>query len=66
MKIARKLREKGLNVEMDLLERSLSKQFEYANRKSIPKVIVVGEKDLKKGFVTEKDMKTGKQRRTRV
>jgi histidyl-tRNA synthetase len=66
LKLARKLRKKNLNVELDLLGRSLSKQFDYANSKGIPKVIIVGEKDLKKGFVTEKDMKTGKQKRVRI
>jgi len=62
----RKLRKKGMNVEIDLLGRSLSKQLEYANSRGIPKVIVIGEKELKTGFATEKDMKTGKQRRMKI
>lgn len=66
MKLGRKFREKGLNVEIDMLGRSLSKQFEYANSQGIPKVIVIGEKDLKKGFITEKDMRTGKQRKVKL
>ena len=66
MSLAKKLRKKGLNVEIDLLSRSLSKQFEYADSKGIPKVILIGEKDLKKGFVTEKDMRTGKQKKVRI
>jgi histidyl-tRNA synthetase len=66
LKIARKMRKKGLNIEIDLLGRGLSKQFEYANSKGIPKVIIVGERDIKDGFVTERDMKTGKQRRFKL
>lgn len=66
LKIRRNMMKKGLNIEVDLVGRSLSKQFDYANKQGIPKVIVVGEKDLKKGFVTEKDMKTGKQKRLKL
>lgn len=66
LKFSRKLRQDGVNVEVDLIGRGLSKQFEYANSKGIRRVVVFGERDLKKGFVVEKDMKTGKQKKVKI
>ena len=63
--IANKLRTK-FNVEMDVMERSLGKQMEYANSIKVKKVIIVGEKDLKEGKVTVKDMKTGKESKIKL
>jgi len=61
VKIANSLREKN-NVEIDLMNRSLGKQFEYANSIGAKKVIIVGEKDMAKKKVTVRDMKTGKEK----
>lgn len=59
--IARVLREKA-SVEIDLLSRKLAKQLEYANSIGAKKVIIVGEKDLKEGRVTVRDLKSGEQK----
>ncbi len=59
MEIARKLREK-YNVELDISGRGLTKQLDYANSIGAKKAVIVGEKDLKLGKVTVKDMQTGK------
>lgn len=61
LEIANKLRENN-NVEMNLASRSLGKQFQYAANKGIPKVIVVGQKDLLKKQVTIKIMNDGTQK----
>ncbi len=60
VEIAAKLRTKN-TVDIDLMRRKLSKQFEYANFIGAKKIIIVGEKDLKEGKVTIRDLKTGKE-----
>ncbi|WP_456471766.1 histidine--tRNA ligase [Methanocaldococcus sp.] len=62
MDIAKKLRDKGKKVEMEIMGRKLRKALDYANNKGISKVIIVGEKEAKENKVTIKDMETGEQR----
>lgn len=59
--ITRKLRESGINAEIDLNRRSLRKQLDYANASSIPFVLILGEKEKKESKVTLRDMKSGKE-----
>lgn len=61
IKIANKLRNNGFMVEIDLMNRNLGKQFNYANSRGVKNTVIVGEKD--KGKVTVKDMKTGKEKK---
>jgi histidyl-tRNA synthetase len=61
LKIAKELREKGLNVENDLMQRSITKNLEYANKKKIPFVGIIGENELKSGKLTLKNLENGKQ-----
>lgn len=63
--IAQKLR-KTTTADIDLMQRKLSKQFEYANTIGARKVVIVGEKDLKEGNVTIRDMQTGKEEQVSV
>ena len=60
-KIASFLREKGINTEVQLEEIKLSKQLDYANKKSIPWVLIMGEEEKEKDKVILKNMKTSKQ-----
>jgi histidyl-tRNA synthetase len=60
VKIAEKLRENN-RVELDLTERNLGKQLNYANSKNAKKVIIIGPNELKKNKVRIRDMKTGKE-----
>ena len=60
--ICNKLRKSNINCDMDLMNRKLSKQLEYASSINIPYVIIVGKKDLEQGKVTIRDMKTGNER----
>jgi len=57
------LREKGYSSEFDMMNRNLSNQLKYASSNA-EKVIIVGEKEIKKKKVTIKIMKTGKESRT--
>ena len=66
IKITQMLRNAGRSAVVDMMGRRLVKQFEYADKKKIPVVIVVGEKDLAHGEVTVRDMKTGDQAKVRV
>jgi histidyl-tRNA synthetase len=66
IKIAKTLREAGFNCEIDLMERKISKQLEYVSSKGIPKVVIVGEKDLANNEITIRDMKTGKEEKVSI
>jgi histidyl-tRNA synthetase len=60
IKITKRLREKSANVQL-LMDKTLKKALDYANSKEIPKVIIVGEKEVKEKKYKIKDMKTGKE-----
>ena len=59
--VAQKLRERGIQVSMDLTDRNLRKQMDYANAIGVPFLAVIGEREMKEGKVTLRDMKTGKE-----
>jgi histidyl-tRNA synthetase len=61
IKVAQNLRRNGFSTELNMLERSLSKQFEHADRKKIQWVIIVGEKEIEKNLLTIRNMKSGEQ-----
>ncbi|MFC1730520.1 histidine--tRNA ligase [candidate division KSB1 bacterium] len=65
LKIAEKLR-KNNSVEIDLMGRNLKKQLDYANKTKAKNVIIIGEEELKKGKLTVKDMKTGKEKKVSI
>lgn len=66
IEITQSLRRAGVSAIVDLMGRRLGKQFEYADKKGIPTVVVVGEKDLAEASVTVRDMKTGDQEKVKV
>lgn len=60
-KVASMLRENGINCEMDLLGRTIGKDIDYASKKSIPFLVVVGENEEKANTVSVKELATKKQ-----
>ncbi|MCX6820912.1 MAG: histidine--tRNA ligase [Candidatus Aenigmarchaeota archaeon] len=56
VRIARKMRKKGIACQTDLMNRNLNKQLEYADSAGISYVVVVGERELKSGRFKLKDM----------
>jgi len=46
-KLAHYIREQGINVEVDLTDRQVSKQVKTADKEKIPFVLVVGEEEVK-------------------
>ncbi|MEM2955970.1 MAG: histidine--tRNA ligase [Candidatus Pacearchaeota archaeon] len=61
LEIASKLREAKINTDIDLMQRSISKNLEYANKQGIPYVIFFGENEAKQKKVKLRDMKSGKE-----
>ncbi|HIH32962.1 MAG TPA: hypothetical protein HA227_01790 [Candidatus Diapherotrites archaeon] len=66
LRIARELRALGLKVQNDLMQRSLSKNMEYASKKGIPLVAIIGENELKAKELTVKNLETGKQEKVKL
>lgn len=64
-RIAAQLRREGVATEVDLMGRSLSKNFKHAASLNARKVIIVGEKELAQGAVAIRDMSSGDQRLVR-
>lgn len=60
--IASILRNNNINTDINLdNDLRLDKQLKYANKKSIPYVIIIGPEEADKNVVKLKDMKTGEQ-----
>ncbi|NLI66829.1 MAG: histidine--tRNA ligase [Tissierellia bacterium] len=62
VEVANKLREAGVFSQVYLESGKVGKKFGYADKLSIPYVIVVGEEEVKTGLYTIRDMTTGEQR----
>lgn len=54
--LANNLRDLGYKVEVQMQNKKLRKSLDYANRKNIPYVIIVGEDELSKGKIVIKSM----------
>jgi histidyl-tRNA synthetase len=57
------LRQKGINSEIYPDAAKMKKQIEYADRKKIPFVLIVGSEEMASGNLTLKDMLKGEQER---
>lgn len=57
--IAKELREASINAEIDIVGRGLRAQMKYANKIGAKYSMVIGDDDIKSGYVKVKDMKTG-------
>ena len=66
IKIAQKLRAENIPTIVDMMGRRLGKQFEFADKKGIPKVVVVGERELAEEAVTVRDMNSGEQTKVKL
>jgi histidyl-tRNA synthetase len=59
--LARRLRQNGIAAEIYPENKKLQKQFEYANKRDIPYVAIIGETELANKTVALKNMQTGEQ-----
>lgn len=61
--VASLLRKNGISCEIYTENRKLKNQFEYADRKGIPFLAIVGEDEVTAGTVTLKNLSTGEQKK---
>ena len=59
--LLQQLRAKGISAEIYPDAAKMKKQFDYANKKNIRYVVIVGEAEMQSGMVSVKDMNTGEQ-----
>jgi histidyl-tRNA synthetase len=55
------LRSAGISAEIYPDAAKMKKQMEYANRRAIPYVAIIGSNELEQGVVTLKNMTSGEQ-----
>ncbi|MEZ4796592.1 MAG: histidine--tRNA ligase [Flavobacteriaceae bacterium] len=61
LKAIAKLREAGINTEIYPDDSKMKKQMNYANKRDIPFVVLVGEEEMKANSYTLKNMRSGEQ-----
>jgi histidyl-tRNA synthetase len=61
-----KVREMGINAELYPSSVKLKKQMDYADKKGIPFVVLIGSDEMASGLLTIKDMKTGAQEKLTI
>jgi len=61
-KIVTKLRQEGIIVETDYMDRSVKAQMKYANKIGARKSVIIGTEELANNMVSLKDMETGEQK----
>jgi len=61
LKIIRTLRDKGVAAEIYPEAAKMKKQMEYANRRQIPYVVIIGSNELAERKATVKNMRSGEQ-----
>lgn len=59
--IIQQLRENGISSELYPDAAKMKKQFDYANKKNIAYVVIIGESEMQNGNASVKDMHTGNQ-----
>ncbi|MEW5955928.1 MAG: histidine--tRNA ligase [Candidatus Micrarchaeota archaeon] len=62
IKVAQQLRAAGIAASLDLLERGVSKNLDYASKQGIPFVAIVGPREAKEGKMTLRNMVTGEEK----
>ncbi len=60
--LSRTLREKGLVIEKDIMERSFNSQMKYANKIEAKYLLVLGEEEINSNRVKLKDMTSGEEK----
>ncbi len=61
IKLGKELRDKGLSIDIDIMERGLKAQMKYANKSGARYIIVVGDTEIESGKVNIKNMDSGEQ-----
>lgn len=61
--LLRELRNEGIAAEIYPDSSKMKKQMEYANRRAIPYVVIIGSQEVEQREATVKDMRSGEQRK---
>ena len=64
--LSRRMRDKGLGVIIDVMDRSLKAQMKYADRIGARYVVVIGEDELSKGTAVLRDMSNSSQQEVKL
>ena len=64
--LLKQLRENNINSELYPTDDKIKKQMNYANKKGVQFVVMIGEDEIKSGELTIKDMRIGGQRQMKV
>lgn len=59
--LVKKLREKGLNIQKDITEKSIKAQFKYADKIKAEYVLTIGDDEINNGKAKLKEMSTGQE-----
>ena len=65
-KIASKLRQNDLKVQLNIEEQKLGKKFKYADKINVKYVITIGENEVENEVLTLKNMNTGEQKTVKI
>ena len=65
MRLISELRNNDIAAEIYPDSTKMKKQMEYANRRGIPYVVIIGSEELNEGIATVKNMRTGEQQKLR-
>ncbi len=65
-RLAAKIRSFGGAVEVDVMGRGVRKALEYANKKGLPYITVIGENETKTGTVKIKEMSSGVEKEFKI
>lgn len=60
--VVKSLREAGISCEIYPEQTKLKKQFDYADKKSIPFLSIVGGNEVTEGVINIKNLSTGEQK----
>lgn len=63
MRLLKELRAAGVTAEIYPENGKMKKQMDYANRREIPFVVIIGSEEMEAKCVTLKDMRSGEQRK---
>ncbi|PIP34267.1 histidine--tRNA ligase [Candidatus Falkowbacteria bacterium CG_4_10_14_0_2_um_filter_41_15] len=66
IELTKKLRAEGWNIEMGLEVTKIGKALEYANKKGISQVIILGEDELAQKIYKVKDMSSGREKQNKL
>ncbi|MEM5779486.1 MAG: histidine--tRNA ligase, partial [Candidatus Aenigmatarchaeota archaeon] len=56
IRIAQELRKNGINTQIDLMNRNITRQLEYCDSIGIPLAVIVGPKEIGSGIIKVKDL----------